>query len=92
MKETTMFYSKRLFAQVWLLVLFAAIGMLGCADDDGGITASCDTTRPIVVSTVPANEAVDVPQGINITATFSEAMDVGTINSATMIVSEGSTP
>ncbi|MBL0062986.1 MAG: hypothetical protein IPP40_16250 [bacterium] len=27
----------------------------------------------------------------NITATFSEAMDVGTINSATMIVSEGST-
>lgn len=91
MKETTMFKSKCLFAKVWLPALFATVIMIGCADDDGGITESCDDTRPIVISTVPANNSVDVAQGINITATFSEAMDNGTINSATMIVSEGST-
>jgi hypothetical protein len=42
-----------------------------------------DTTPPKVTSTVPKATATGVAPGVNITATFSEAMDASTINSTT---------
>ncbi|HZL27128.1 MAG TPA: Ig-like domain-containing protein [Acidobacteriaceae bacterium] len=45
--------------------------------------AAPDTTRPTVISTVPANLAPGVPLNQVVSATFSEAMNAATINSAT---------
>ncbi len=45
--------------------------------------AAPDTTRPTVISTIPANLATDVPFNQLVTATFSEAMNPATISPAT---------
>lgn len=45
-----------------------------------------DTTAPTVSSTVPANLATNVPFNRILSATFSEAMDVSTINEATFLL------
>src|SRR5665213_2411034 len=45
--------------------------------------AAPDTTSPTVISTVPANLAIGVPLNQVVSATFSEAMNAATINSAT---------
>jgi methionine-rich copper-binding protein CopC len=45
-----------------------------------------DNTAPTVVSTVPADLASGVPANSTISATFSEAMDPLTLNTATFIV------
>jgi len=45
--------------------------------------AAADTTRPTVISTIPANLATGVPLNQVISAAFSEAMNAATINSAT---------
>ncbi|MEQ1933227.1 MAG: Ig-like domain-containing protein [Fimbriimonadaceae bacterium] len=42
-----------------------------------------DTTPPTVVSTVPTNNASNVSQNANLTATFSEAMQAATISTST---------
>ncbi|MGZ3578779.1 MAG: DUF4082 domain-containing protein, partial [Syntrophales bacterium] len=51
-------------------------------------TTSCppDTTPPTVSSVSPANGAVNVNTMVNITATFSEAMDPATINASTFVL------
>jgi Big-like domain-containing protein len=48
-----------------------------------------DTTAPVVASTIPASGAANVPVNAAITATFSEAMDAGTIGPATFQVQTG---
>jgi hypothetical protein len=48
-----------------------------------------DVTTPTVISTDPANLAVNVPLGKTITATFSEPMNPLTLNSSTFIVKDG---
>ncbi|HEX7342719.1 MAG TPA: Ig-like domain-containing protein, partial [bacterium] len=87
---------KRLLVKAWLpalfLAFFLAVLMVGCADDSGGITGTCDNTPPTVISTVPANDATGVSLNGNITATFSEAMDSLTITAATMTLHQGTTP
>src|SRR6185503_2182099 len=50
-----------------------------------------DTTPPTVSSTDPANGATGVPSSANIAASFSEAMDSLTINTATFTLKQGST-
>jgi len=86
---------KRLLVKAWLPALFLAfilaVLMVGCADDSGGITGTCDNTPPTVISTVPANDATGVSLNGNITATFSEAMDPLTITTATMTLQQGTT-
>ena len=54
----------------------------------GNYTASyaADTTPPTVTSTSPVNGATGVSQGATVNATFSEAMDPTTINSATFVL------
>jgi hypothetical protein len=87
---------KRLLVVGWLPALILAVLMIGCADDNGGTIANCDTSPPTVISTVPVNDAAGVSLSGNITATFSEAMDPSAINTSTMtlttILNEGMTP
>ncbi|MES2390343.1 MAG: Ig-like domain-containing protein [Acidobacteriota bacterium] len=45
--------------------------------------AAPDTTKPVVVSTIPANLATNVPLNQVVSATFSKAMNAATINGAT---------
>ena len=51
-----------------------------------------DETAPTVMSTVPADAAVDVAINSKPAATFSEAMDQSTISSATYTLKQGTTP
>jgi hypothetical protein len=50
-----------------------------------------DTTRPTVSSTVPAPGAIGVATGSRLSATFSEAMDPETINTASFTLKQGAT-
>jgi len=54
--------------------------------------AQADTTLPTVSSVSPANNATGTAVNAAVTATFSETMDVSTINSATFTLNQGSTP
>ncbi|MFZ4464563.1 MAG: Ig-like domain-containing protein [Bacteroidales bacterium] len=47
---------------------------------------------PTVISTVPANNAVNVALDQSLEATFSEAMNATTLNASTFIMFEGSNP
>lgn len=51
-----------------------------------------DITRPTVSSTVPANGAIGVPIGRNLSVTFSEPIDPLTINTASFTLMNGDTP
>jgi len=53
-------------------------------------TVDIDMTSSTVNSTNPSNNATDVAVNTNITATFSEAMDVSTITTTTFLVNDGS--
>ncbi|MGH9629118.1 MAG: DUF4082 domain-containing protein, partial [Bryobacteraceae bacterium] len=49
-------------------------------------TYSADTMPPTVTSTSPVSGATGVSQSTSVTATFSEAMDPGTINTNTLVL------
>lgn len=53
---------------------------------------AADTTRPMVVATVPANATVGIPSSTNIRATFSKPMDPATVTTATFLLLLGTTP
>lgn len=69
-----------------LLTLLAIFFAVSCKKDD-----PAPTTAPTVTSTTPANNATGVGRNNSITIAFSEAMDPATINSSTVIVTQGST-
>lgn len=48
-----------------------------------------DATTPTVLSTDPANLAINVPLGKTVTATFSESMNPLTLNASTFILKDG---
>lgn len=52
-------------------------------------TGANDVIPPIVISTDPPNGATSVPRNKIISATFSEAMDPATINSASFLLKQG---
>ncbi|MGA3324133.1 MAG: Ig-like domain-containing protein, partial [Terriglobia bacterium] len=54
--------------------------------------AAADTTPPTVISTSPANLAIDVPLNQLISATFSKEMNDNTINTTTFTLFQGATP
>ena len=71
----------------FILSLFLASALLtGC----GGLSLP-DTTPPTVSSTNPANAATGIAVNSAINATFSEAMDILTITTATFTVNNGVT-
>jgi len=51
-----------------------------------------DVTRPTVSSTVPADGAIGVPLGRDLSATFSEAINPLTINTTSFTLTNGDTP
>ncbi len=55
----------------------------------GMVSASQDTTPPTVISTDPANGATNVSITSALVATFSEALDSATVNTATFTVKDG---
>jgi hypothetical protein len=67
-------------ANIWITAFLLAVGMTGCGDPDtskGGPPPSL--TPPTVISVVPAGGVTGVCQGAVVTATFSKAMNPGTI-------------
>jgi len=50
-----------------------------------------DTTAPSVSSTIPQNSATGVPLGSSLSVIFSEPMDPASINTTTLLLSQGTT-
>jgi Tol biopolymer transport system component len=55
----------------------------GLSSEPDWADTPADTTPPKVMSTNPANGAKRIAPGVNVTATFTEAMDPSTINATT---------
>jgi hypothetical protein len=80
---------KKLMARNVCLSFILTLGaflIAGCGGDCGVFIPLSDTTRPTVISTVPANGATGVSPATKITATFSEPMDPATITTTTFTV------
>lgn len=69
------------------LMMFVAIFTWQCKQDD--FTGETIGVCPEVISTDPANGAINVVTDKKITATFNEAMNPSTINSTTYVVRQG---
>jgi methionine-rich copper-binding protein CopC len=78
----------------WIMALSFLI--TGCSENDsilgGGGVAAPDTTAPTVISTAPADSAIDVAFNAKISANFSEALDPTTVNSSSFTLTNGGTP
>ncbi len=73
----------------WMPFLFAISVLISCGGGGGGGSAPPpppDTEPPIVSTTSPLPNALQVPRGATISATFSEPMNNATITSATFSV------
>ena len=67
----------------------------GTATPAGTITMTytgSDTTPPLINSTIPSENAANVPVTTLLTASFSETMAVSTINTTTFTLKNGTTP
>ena len=73
-----------------MAILLLTIFMSQCKKDDftGEIVGVC----PLVISTDPIDEAINVALNKVITATFNENMDPATINSTSFILMQGTNP
>jgi len=75
------------------LVLLMVIFIPGCSDSNNDSAGSAaDGTLPSVSATNPDDGATGVAINRKIRATFTKAMDGGTINSATFTLVQGATP
>jgi hypothetical protein len=74
----------------WLPALLLLVFSFGCKKEaaDTSVPGIC----PVVVSSDPANGAINVPTIKNLSATFNEAMDAATINASTFTLRQGTTP
>jgi uncharacterized repeat protein (TIGR02543 family) len=81
--------NSKIYHAIWSLGLLLAIFTTGCKKDDfkDEITGVC----PVVVSTDPADKAVDVVLEKVISATFNTDMDPATINKTTFTIKQGTT-
>lgn len=82
-----MFFKKLNLIPAFAIAFAMTLMTTGCAEDDADeIVGVC----PIVVSTIPVDEAVDVPLDQVISAIFNEELNAETINSETYSVSGAS--
>ena len=83
-KSTTIRFS----SYKWFLALLVFVFAAGCkkVSEDPGIRGIC----PEVVSTDPANGAVNVATSKDISANFNEGMDPATLNATTFYLKQGS--
>ncbi len=79
----------KIFPFIFSLLLLSALFIAGCKKDDykGTIQGVC----PVVLSTDPMSNAVDVALNKVIAVTFNTAMRPSTINSTTFTITQGST-
>ena len=69
----------------------AGNGLSGAFASSFTTATAPDTTPPVVLSTVPADNAANVAVLTPVTATFSEAMNAATINTSTVVLKVTST-
>lgn len=75
---------KLLNAGTYAFAMFLAVFTFGCAEDD---ITEIEGVCPIVVSTIPADGAINVPLDQVISATFNEVLDPASIHSTSFTVS-----
>ncbi len=73
--------------EVWSIAFLALIFVMGCGDPDYNRIPGL--TLPTVISVAPPRDAIGVCPNSVVTATFSEPMNVATINAATFTVAPG---
>ena len=92
-KNSTQAYKGKSYSKILntlgYLILLLIVFTAGCKKDDfkNEISGLC----PVVVSTDPADKAVDVVLGKVISATFNTDMNPSTINNTTFIIKQGTT-
>lgn len=72
----------------WFVAVMLTTLVAGCGS---GSSAPAETVAPTVNLTAPLNAATGVALNANITATFSEEMDVATITTTTFALTQGAT-
>ncbi len=70
---------------IWLATALLVVA----ACDDGTPTGPPAGNAPTVLSTIPATSVSGVPRNVSVTATFSEAMTPGTLNTTTFVLMNG---
>jgi len=76
----------RSFNKTWLVMLLLSLTMWQCKNDDYVETTG---VCPEVISSVPANNAINVIANKPITATFNEDMNASTITTSTFLLTQG---
>jgi len=76
----------KLFA---ILAIVSVASITGCKTDDYEATVG---VCPLVVSTIPADKAIDVPLSQIVSATFNEKMNPATITQESFTLVQGTTP
>jgi uncharacterized delta-60 repeat protein len=71
-------------SMVSLVFLVSIFTILSCSSRH--VAEEPDTTIPSIVSTTPANGAIDIAVTTAVTCTFSEAMNASTINNASFLL------
>ena len=71
-----------------ILAIVSVIFFAGCKKDEYKATIG---VCPLVVSTIPADKAIDVPLNQIVSATFNEKMNPATITQESFILSQGTT-
>lgn len=77
-------------ARISLLVLISIFGVISIVGTGGGGNGDGDTTPPTVTSNSPDNNATGVLTAVQLSVTFSEAVDAATINNSSFILVDGS--
>jgi len=72
-----------------ILAIVSVIFFAGCKKDEYKATVG---VCPLVVSTIPADKAIDVPLSQIVSATFNEKMNPATITQESFTLSQGATP
>ena len=87
-RNSTMLKSRSHLVKSGAVALLLTLFVGACGDH--GSSSSAPPSSPTVMSTTPLNVASDVPVNGNASATFSEAMDSGSLTGATFTVTSGS--
>jgi hypothetical protein len=82
-------FNKSASKSLWLAVILLSSLVAGCFLDNNNDATG---TTPTIISTVPADAAVDVPTNQKVTATFSVAMRSASIDSTSFTVAGASEP
>ncbi len=84
---------KGIVLNLYVLVLLAVVLSFSLACGRKGPEAPPDKTPPTIITTSPEDGTQSVPTNINmLSATFSEELDLATINNQTVVLMQGSSP